>query len=607
MTLTDFDEMPAGMFPYPGEFAEQAFGIYPRVSTQVQATDDKASLDAQIAACTAYGERLGMILDPMCVRKEAHTSTTTDRPELNALLREMKSRGVKNLVVDRVDRLTREGRLAAAQLLQRFTDSGILLHIASYSMVIRDEMGVGSLMDMASAARMAHEARTRSRIEAMRYDAVHKGRYVRGSRPPYGYLWETLEKDARGRATKVRLVADRRVVNGFEPWEVRRRICQEYLAGRSAWRIAERLSTEGVPTSRQLAGHQGAVPYWDPSTIRDILLSPLNYGEATTFRQRVVSRPPDSKHLTRWKVQVDVPVDKQISIPGMVADPVISQEEAKAIEALIKTGRQRSPRNDTLAQWALLRGGMAHCAVPRPDDPTKVCGASLRVKWTRNKLAGMQYVCRLHELQPTRCPGVTFRRDLLDSTIWANVCYHLTHPEKLRELAEAQIAREVADDPSSHLTGLKRIKVDLERQATNLASSIATTDDAFSRGTLQRHLEQTGVALWELEEDIMIHERLVADAEQQQELLRNVQYQMDMHRELVWELPDAIGLFHERLTLEHVRLMRTILQSLGVQVSVGPGDAEGPGIDITYNLGAATKQPWFPTRSEVAVAVRDSR
>jgi DNA invertase Pin-like site-specific DNA recombinase len=88
-------------------YAGQTFGVYPRVSTLAQATDDKDSLDAQIEAAQEYGEELGMLLDPVCVRKEAHTSTTMDRPELNTLLCGMRQRKVRNLVIDRADRLTR--------------------------------------------------------------------------------------------------------------------------------------------------------------------------------------------------------------------------------------------------------------------------------------------------------------------------------------------------------------------------------------------------------------------------------------------------------------------------------------------------------------------
>ena len=67
--------------PSRAPFAGQTFGIYPRVSSVHQAKDGKSSLDAQIEVCQKYGEYMGMNLDPECVKKEAHTATTLDRPQ----------------------------------------------------------------------------------------------------------------------------------------------------------------------------------------------------------------------------------------------------------------------------------------------------------------------------------------------------------------------------------------------------------------------------------------------------------------------------------------------------------------------------------------------
>ena len=72
----DFDES-----PNRAAFVGQTFGIYPRVSSIQQSREGKSSLDAQIEACQSYGEYMGMNLDPECVKKEAHTATTLDRPQ----------------------------------------------------------------------------------------------------------------------------------------------------------------------------------------------------------------------------------------------------------------------------------------------------------------------------------------------------------------------------------------------------------------------------------------------------------------------------------------------------------------------------------------------
>jgi site-specific DNA recombinase len=149
--MTDFDDT-FGEAPSREAFENQSFGIYPRVSSLAQSREDKSSLDAQIDACREYGESLGMRLDGECVRREAHTATTLDRPELKALLAAMRERAVRNLVIDRADRLTREGMLAAASLLSQFTAMGVTLHVVSMAMTIKDELQVMLFLQMAFAA-----------------------------------------------------------------------------------------------------------------------------------------------------------------------------------------------------------------------------------------------------------------------------------------------------------------------------------------------------------------------------------------------------------------------------------------------------------------------
>lgn len=206
-------------------FAGQTFGIYPRVSTLTQGDDEKVSLDAQIEACKEYGEELDMVLDSVCVRKERFTSTKMNRPELNALLRDLRARSVPNLVIDRADRLTRSGMLAAATLLTRFTDAGILLHIVSMDLIVEDEQGVKLFLDAAFAAQQFNAAKTHAVRRARRYSAKHKGRYARGNRPPFGWRFEITESDDKGKPVNWKLVHD------DATYPVRRRILALRAAG----------------------------------------------------------------------------------------------------------------------------------------------------------------------------------------------------------------------------------------------------------------------------------------------------------------------------------------------------------------------------------------
>src|SRR5258706_8611994 len=117
------------------QFAGQTAGIYPRVSSKKPAKRDKNSLGDQEAACRGYADDLGMVVDEAAVRPETYTSTVMKRPELNVLLAEMKARHVPNLIIDRADRMTRAGQIAASIFLQQFTRAGITLHVVSMDLV----------------------------------------------------------------------------------------------------------------------------------------------------------------------------------------------------------------------------------------------------------------------------------------------------------------------------------------------------------------------------------------------------------------------------------------------------------------------------------------
>jgi DNA invertase Pin-like site-specific DNA recombinase len=567
---------------HPAEFAGQSFGIYPRVSTAPQDDEDKASIDAQIEACKEYGIELGMVLDPACVRREAHTATTLDRPELRALLADLRARHIRNLVIDRVDRLTREGVLAAVQLLTIFIDAQILLHIASTEAVVRTETEVKAYIDAAYAAQQANVARSHALQRAKRMYAK-KGRYIKGNRPPYGFVYETLAVDDRGRPTKYRLVADLRPTNGHKLWEVRQRICRWYLEGLSTYLIAELLTNQGAPTSRQLAKQRHASAVWSPTTVQDLLLAPVNYGAATSFRQKTELAPPDALHPHRWKRVVELPAERQIVIENAVLDPIITKEEADAIRSRLKRARELSPRTSEQVNVALLRGGMARCV--QQSDYTNECGGALRVK-RYGKNTPLRYVCRTHETQPARCPGLVVTVDDLDHEVWSEVFTHLLDEDKLRALAEQQVQLDTTDNPASERAHLQATRAGLQRKVDNTLDTISNTDNGFARAELTGQLEKLGEAIAQADEELVAHERLAADYEHRRNILSNITAQMLRYLDRIESLD--IGNPHD------VPFIRNICHSLGVVVLVwdDPGDGDLL-VDVSFNLGAATATPWF--------------
>jgi DNA invertase Pin-like site-specific DNA recombinase len=565
------------------EFAGQTFGIYPRVSSLAQSIDDKVSLDVQIEACKEYGETLGMGLDPVCVRKEAYTATTLDRPQLTALLQDMKARKVRNLVIDRADRLTRQGMLAAATLLNRFTEVGILLHVTNMGLVVRNEIEITMFLQMAFAAQMANTSRIRAAKQA-KHRYAREGRYLRGNRPPYGFVYEFPSVDSHGRPTKIVFAPDMREINGFRPWEQRRRICQLYLDGMSAVRISELFTHEKVPNSSVIAHHPNAKPYWNPSTILYILKDPMNLGVAVSLRTKDKKMDPDETHPTRWYARVARDESEQAAIPGIVKEPyILTPEQAAQIQQRIKDApRFRSGKKVNVI--ALLRGGMARCGMPTIDG--KVCGAALRIKHDGKPSHSHYYSCRRHEIQPAVCPGVSIKVVDLDLAVWSDVVHKLREPGLLESLAADQAALDTAENPASRYGLLKRTVEDFKNRRASLVDSLEGTRDPDTRATLLTRIEQLGQEIRQAESDLKAHELLAADWERKQAVLSNVQMQMIRY------LKQVVALDHRNP--DDAPFIHNIFLSLGVRhyVSVANGDYE---IVIEYNLGAGTARPWFPT------------
>jgi DNA invertase Pin-like site-specific DNA recombinase len=186
------------------DFTGQNCGIYPRVSTKKQSKKDLTSLPDQIQACRDYAREQGMTVDEACVKPEAYTSTKMKRPELNALLANMKENRVPNLIIDRVDRMTRAGMLVAAQFLEQFTKAGITLHVVSMgeeegdALIVspRVDKSVKAFLDAAYDAQQMNKNRIRIVKRAKRSRAA-KGIYLRGNRAPYGFRYVPVLSDER--------------------------------------------------------------------------------------------------------------------------------------------------------------------------------------------------------------------------------------------------------------------------------------------------------------------------------------------------------------------------------------------------------------------------
>ena len=114
--IKEYELLPAGEKP-----AEKIYG-YARVSTPHQA--EGYSLEAQEEALKAAGAQI--------IYKDTFTGKTTDRPELNRLLGEL--RGGDTLIVTKLDRLARSISQASA-MLDELLERRIKIHVLNIGLI----------------------------------------------------------------------------------------------------------------------------------------------------------------------------------------------------------------------------------------------------------------------------------------------------------------------------------------------------------------------------------------------------------------------------------------------------------------------------------------
>lgn len=576
----------------PTNYTGQTAGIYPRVSTEKQAGEDSTSLSVQASNCRTYAASLGMVIDEVCVRHEAHTATETDRPELTRLLKDMIARQVPNLIIDKADRLTREGALAAAIFLDRFIEAGITLHVASEHLTITDEDDVMHFLMLAWMGKKENVQRTARVQENRRARAQERGRYVRGNRPPFGWKYEVTETDSLGRPTNWKLVHD------DETYPIRRRILSLRTSGMSYYAIATLLTAEHVLTPNARAKQRNAGNAWHPKVIRDICLDPRNVGEVASYRSSYVWAPPDNKHPKRWKRKIRLPEEQHIKFaPGKVEPIVTSATEAQALTLHRDNAtpvRFRSP--SPLAEYALLHGGMARCAM---EVPSGVCGGTLRVRVRRypSGTTTLLYICRKHELQPSQCPGLNVRAVDLDCLVYAKVRAIVQEPGKLKALAEAQIAQDLSDDPAGELARLRRMRKKFAERRTNLVDAIADAPNATVRATLMSALATLQEEIEDADRHVSECEAIARDYERRRAILADVDVQAEHYA--------GILECHDPRDLEDVPMLHDIFCFLGVRVHVKRLDTGALEIRAGLNLGRGVTVPWFktPRPNEMQVVV----
>jgi DNA invertase Pin-like site-specific DNA recombinase len=268
------------------------FAIYARYSTDMQ---KPASIEDQISICEEQIRAAGGTTVQIYTDAAISGGSMKNRPGLQALLAEASQGRFDTVIAEALDRLSRDQEDIAG-IYKRLQYADIQLTTLAEGVVSELHIGLKGTMNALFLKDLAQKTRRglRGRVE----------QGLSGGGNSYGYL------------VVRRLLADGTAATGervIDPAQVNivQRIFAEYIAGRSARKIAASLNQDAIPSPRGGA--------WNASTIHGsrqrrngILNNEMYVGRLVWNRQRFVKNPDTGKRQSRlnpveeW-VTTDVP------------------------------------------------------------------------------------------------------------------------------------------------------------------------------------------------------------------------------------------------------------------------------------------------------------
>src|ERR1700737_2222639 len=186
--------------------------IYTRVSTEHGLDQEFNSLDAQYEAPSAYIKsqaHAGWTLVRSRYDDGGYSAGSTDRPDLQRLLEDIRARKLDVIVVDKVDRLT--GTLADfAKLVELFDAHGVSFVAVTQLFNTTTSMGRLTLNVLLSFAQFEREV-TSERIRDKIAASKRKGLWVGGPLPLGYQMKDGKIAVVEGEAERVRLIYRRNV------------------------------------------------------------------------------------------------------------------------------------------------------------------------------------------------------------------------------------------------------------------------------------------------------------------------------------------------------------------------------------------------------------
>ncbi len=435
--------------------------IYARVSSEQQA--EAATIDSQVAALQERIANDGLTLDTeMRFLDEGFSGATLIRPALERL-RDLAATGaIDRLYVHSPDRLARKYAYQVL-LLDELQRCGVEVIFLNHPLGQTPEedllLQVQGMVAEYERAKILERSR-RGKLHAARHGSVN---VLSGA--PYGYRYLSC-REGDGEASYEIVPEEARVIREMFAWVGR--------DGLSIGAVCRRLKEQGIPSPK-------GKNYWDRTTVWGHLKNPAYRGNALFGKTRIGpkrsclrAQKGRTEQSRRSYSVYDVPKDQAISIavPAIVDDDLFA-----AIGERLEENRKRNRQSRRGAKYLLQ--GLIVCA----RCNYAFYGKPLSLKSAKGKRRDYAYYRCIgtdsYRFGGERiCHNKQVRTDLLDDTVWKDVCSLLNKPARI----EQEYQRRLKRDP-------ERVEnhEHLQARIQKVKRGIARLVDAYEDGLLEKN------------------------------------------------------------------------------------------------------------------------
>ena len=508
---------------------------YARVSSEQQA--EANTVASQIAALQARVAEDGLALpQERQFVDEGYSGATLIRPALERLRDLIAAGGVDRLYVHSPDRLARKYAYQVL-LIDEFQRAGVEVVFLNRELGRTPEDDL--LLQVQGMVAEYERAKILERSRRGKRHAAHSGEVSVLSSAPYGYLY-VRKQDGGGEGRFEIMLEEARVVRQVFAWVGRDRL--------SIGEVVRRLNLAGERT-------RTGKTVWDRTTVWGILKNPASMGQAAFGKTRVGPLQPRLRAQRGGSLQPrraystsDVPREEWISVP---VPALVSEELFAAVQVQLEENRRRARQGQRGARY-LLQGLVLcqHCGYAYYGKPVSSSAAKGKVReYAYYRCIGTD----AYRFGGERvCHNGQVRTDLLDVTVWQEVCALLEDPQRVEQEYRRRLAPPDTDERSG-----------VESQVGKLRQGLARLIDSYAEGLIEKTEFEPRIG--------RLRERIGVLEEQAQQLAQAATLQDDL-RLIIGRLDEFAARVKGGLEEADWPTRRELIRALVKRVEVGKED-----------------------------------